>query len=154
MYSNQSRIRKKAMKGGFFPMMGAMGNPMELLQKFNPLSMLMGKGAVMPQYEYKGKGAVMPQYEYKGKGAVMPQYEYKGKGYTGGMSAGEFFNPMTSPLSPLSWASKIFGGGQSGGMMPKHKKKSTVRGQKVAQLMREKGMTLGQASKYLKSIGQ
>jgi hypothetical protein len=67
------------------------------------------------------------------------------------MSAGEFFNPMTSPLSPLSWASKMFGGGMVGG---KKKRAPSARGQKVAHLMRTQGMTLGQASKHLKNMGE
>ena len=150
MYSKRSGIRKKAMKGGFLPMfaplMGMMGNPMEMMQKMNPLNMLMGKGVVHPQYQYSGAGVVHPQYQYSGAGVVNPQYKYKG-----GMSAGEFFNPMTSPLSPLSWASKMFGGGQVGG---KKKRAPSARGQKVAHLMRTKGMTLGQASKHLKNMGE
>jgi hypothetical protein len=114
MYSKRSGIRNKAVKGGFLPMfapmMGMMGNPMEMMQKFNPMNMLMGKGVVHPQYQYSGAGVVNPQYQYKGGSVVHPQYQYKG-----GMSAGEFFNPMTSPLSPLSWAKSMFGGGQVGG---------------------------------------
>jgi len=152
MYSKRSGIRNKAMKGGFLPMfapmMGMMGNPMEMMGK------LMGKGVINPQYQYSGAGVVNPQYKYSGAGVVNPQYQYRG-----GMSAGEFFNPMTSPLSPLSWASKMFGGGQVGGgmvggKMPKNKKRSTVRGQKVAELMRSRGMTLGEASKHLKNMGE
>ena len=154
MYSKRSGIRKKAMKGGFLPMfaplMGMMGNPMEMMQKMNPLNMLMGKGVVHPQYQYSGAGVVHPQYQYSGAGVVHPQYKYKG-----GMSAGEFFNPMTSPLSPLSWASKMFGGGQvGGGQVGGKKKRSSARGQKVAHLMRTQGMTLGQASKHLKNMGE
>jgi hypothetical protein len=137
------------MKGGFLPMfapmLGMMGNPMEMMQKFNPMNMLMGKGVVHPQYQYSGTGVVHPQYKYSGAGVVHPQYQYKG-----GMSAGEFFNPMTSPLSPLSWAKSMFGGGQVGGK----KKRSSARGQKVAHLMRTQGMTLGEASKHLKNMGE
>jgi hypothetical protein len=148
MYSKRSSIRKKAMKGGFLPMfapmMGMMGNPMEMMGK------LMGRGVVQPQYQYQGAGVVQPQYQYQGAGVVQPQYKYKG-----GMSAGEFFNPMTSPLSPLSWAKKMFGGGQvGGGMVGGKKKRSSARGQKVAHLMRTQGMTLGQASKHLKNMGE
>ena len=143
MYSKRSGIRRKAVKGGFLPMfapmMGMMGNPMEMMGK------LMGRGVVNPQYQYSGAGVVQPQYKYSGAGVVNPQYQYKG-----GMSAGEFFNPMTSPLSPLSWASKMFGGGQVGGK----KKRSSARGQKVAHLMRTQGMTLGEASKHLKNMGE
>lgn len=152
MYSKrQNGIRRKAMKGGFFPMMGAMGNPMEMLQKFNPLSMLMGKGLVQPQYQYQGGSLVKPQYQYQGGALVQPQAQYKG-----GMDAATFFNPMTSPVSPLSWMSKMFGGGQVGGgqVGGKRKRAPSARGQKVAQLMRSQGMTLGEASKYLKSMGQ
>ena len=149
MYSKRSGIRNKAMKGGFLPMfapmMGMMGNPMEMMGK------LMGKGNVVhPQYQYSGGSVVHPQYQYKGGSVVHPQYQYKG-----GMSAGEFFNPMTSPLSPLSWASKMFGGGQvGGGMVGGKKKRSSARGQKVAHLMRTQGMTLGEASKHLKNMGE
>ena len=150
MYSKRSGIRKKAMKGGFFPMMGMMGNPMEMLQKMNPLNMLMGKGVVHPQYEYAGSGVVHPQYKYAGSGVVHPQYKYAGSGISGGMDAATFFNPLTSPVSPLSWVSKMFGGGMVGGK----KKRPSARGQKIAQLMRSQGMTLGQASKHLKSMGQ
>jgi hypothetical protein len=154
MYSKRSGIRRKAVKGGFLPMfapmMGMMGNPMEMIQKMNPLNMLMGKGVINPQYQYSGGSVVNPQYQYKGGAVVHPQYQYKG-----GMSAGEFFNPMTSPLSPLSWAKKMFGGGQvGGGMVGGKKKRSSVRGQKVAELMRTRGMTLGEASKHLKNMGE
>jgi hypothetical protein len=143
MYSKRSGIRKKAMKGGFLPMfapmMGMMGNPMEMMGK------LMGRGVVNPQYQYSGAGVVNPQYQYSGAGVVNPQYQYKG-----GMDAATFFNPMTSPLSPLSWAKSMFGMGQVGGK----KKRSNARGQKVAHLMRTQGMTLGQASKHLKNMGE
>lgn len=135
MYSKRSGIRKKAVKGGFLPfmapMMGAMGAS-------NPFKMLMGKGVVHPQYQYAGSGV------------VHPQYQYAGSGMSGGMDAATFFNPMTSPLSPLSWAKSMFGGGMVGGK----KKRSSARGQKIAHLMRSQGMTLGQASKHLKNIGE
>jgi hypothetical protein len=147
MYSKKSGIRRKAMRGGFFPgMMGMMGNPMEMLQKFNPMSMLMGKGVVNPQYQYSGGSVVNPQYQYRGGRVVNPQYQYRG-----GMDAATFFNPMTSPLSPISMFKNMFGMGQVGG---KKKRAPSARGQKVAQLMRSQGMTLGQASKHLKSMGQ
>jgi hypothetical protein len=62
---------------------------------------------------------------------------------------------MTSPLSPLSWAKKMFGGGQVGGGMVGGKRRgSSVRGQKIAHLMKTRGLTLGQASAYLKNNGQ
>lgn len=148
MYSKRSSIRKKAVKGGFLPfmapMMGAMGS-------MNPLKMLMGKGVVHPQYQYAGSGVVHPQYQYSGSGIVHPQYKYSGSGMVGGMDAATFFNPLTSPVSPLSWMSKMFGGGQVGG---KRKRAPSARGQKIAQLMKSQGMTLGQASKHLKSMGQ
>lgn len=141
MYSKrQGGIRRKAMKGGFFPMMGAMGNPMEMLQKFNPLNMLMGKGLVQPQYEYQGGSLVHPQYQYQGGALVQPQQKYQGGNFL------DFFNPAKSPMAPWNW-----GGGQVGG---KRKRAPSARGQKVAQLMRSQGMTLGEASKYLKSMGQ
>ena len=146
MYSKRSGIRKKAMKGGFLPMfaplMGMMGNPMEMMGK------LMGRGVVNPQYQYSGAGVVNPQYEYQG-GRSHPHHRSHHLHSKGGMSAGEFFNPMTSPLSPLSWAKSMFGMGQVGG-----KKRSSARGQKVAHLMRTQGMTLGQASKHLKNMGE
>jgi hypothetical protein len=148
MYSKRSGIRNKAVKGGFLPMfapmMGMMGNPMEMMGK------LMGRGVVNPQYQFSGAGVVNPNYQYRGSGVVHPNYQYRGSGMSGGMSAGEFFNPMTSPLSPLSWAKSMFGGGQVGGK----KKRSSARGQKVAHLMRTQGMTLGEASKHLKNMGE
>jgi hypothetical protein len=156
MYSKrQGGIRRKAVKGGFLPfmapMMGAMGS-------MNPFKMLMGKGVVQPQYQYQGGALVQPQYQYQGGALVQPQYQYKGgalvqpqQQYKGGMDAATFFNPLTSPVSPLSWMSKMFGGGMSGG---KRKRAPSARGQKVAHLMRTQGMTLGQASKFLKSRGE
>lgn len=119
---------KKQMRekvGGFFPMMNMMGNPMEMFGK------LMGRGVVHPNYQYRGSGM------------------------SGGMDAATFFNPMTSPLSPLSWAKKMFGGGQVGGGMVGGKRRgSSVRGQKIAHLMKTRGMSLGEASAYLKNNGQ
>jgi hypothetical protein len=100
---------------------------------------------------------VNPQYEYQGGRShhLHPRHPHHPHHHPhhlhpkGGMSAGEFFNPMTSPLSPLSWAKSMFGMGQVGG-----KKRSSARGQKVAHLMRTQGMTLGQASKHLKNMGE
>jgi hypothetical protein len=45
----------------------------------------------------------------------------------------------------------MFGLGQVGG---KRKRAPSVRGQKVAHLMRTKGMTLPEASRHLKQMGQ
>jgi hypothetical protein len=47
------------------------------------------------------------------------------------------------------------GNGRSGGRkaMPKEAKKSSQRGQMISRLMKEHGMTLGQASKHLKEHG-
>lgn len=142
MYSKKRSIEKK-MKGGFLPFLAPMMNMM------NPMGMMgkmMGKGVVNPRYSYEGSGVVNPRYSYEGSGVVNPRSSYQG-----GMDAATFFNPMTSPLSPLAWASKMFGGGQVGG---KRKRAPSVRGQKVAHLMRTKGMTLPEASRHLKQMGQ
>jgi hypothetical protein len=134
MYSNKKQMREKV--GGFLPMfapmMSMMGNPMEMMGK------LMGRGVVHPNYQYRGSGV------------VHPNYQYRGSGMSGGMDAATFFNPMTSPLSPLSWAKKMFGMGQVGGK----RRGTSVRGQKIAHLMKTRGLTLGQASAYLKNNGQ
>lgn len=137
MYSQQKQIRRKAVKGGFLPMfapmMGMMGNPMQMMGK------LMGRGVVHPQNTYHGSGV------------VHPQNTYHGSGMTGGMDAATFFNPMTSPVSPISWLSKMFGGGQVGG---KRKKRApSARNQAISHLMKTKGMTLGGASRYIKENG-
>ena len=142
MYSKRRSIEKK-MKGGFLPFMAPM---MNMMNPMNMLGKMMGKGVVNPRYSYEGSGVVNPRYSYEGSGVVNPRYSYQG-----GMDAATFFNPMTSPVSPISWLSKMFGGGQVGG---KKKRAPSARGQKVAQLMRTQGMTLGQASKHLKSMGQ
>jgi len=146
MYSNKQQMRKK-IHGGFLPMlapmMGMMGNPMEMLQKMNPLNMLMGKGVVHPNYQYRGSGVVHPNYQYRGSGVVHPNYQYKGSGMSGGNFL-DFFNPAKSPMAPWNW-----GGGQVGGK----KRGSSVRGQKIAHLMKTRGLTLGQASAYLKNHG-
>jgi hypothetical protein len=146
MYSNKKQMREKV--GGFLPMfapmMSMMGNPMEMMGK------LMGRGVVHPNYQYRGSGVVHPNYQYRGSGVVHPNYQYRGSGMSGGMDAATFFNPMTSPLSPLSWAKKMFGMGQVGGK----RRGTSVRGQKIAHLMKTRGLTLGQASAYLKNNGQ
>ena len=139
MYSNKKQMREKV--GGFLPMfapmMSMMGNPMEMMGKM------------------MGRGVVHPNYQYRGSGVVHPNYQYRGSGMSGGMDAATFFNPMTSPLSPLSWAKKMFGGGQVGGGMVGGKRRgSSVRGQKIAHLMKTRGMSLGEASAYLKNNGQ
>jgi hypothetical protein len=149
MYSNKKQMREKV--GGFLPMLGMMGNPMEMFQKMNPLNMLMGKGVVHPNYQYRGSGVVHPNYQYRGSGVVHPNYQYRGSGMTGGMDAATFFNPMTSPLSPISMFKNMFGLGQVGG---KQKRGKSARGQKIAHLMKTRGMSLGQASAYLKNSGQ
>jgi hypothetical protein len=151
MYSNKKQMREKV--GGFLPMlapmMGMMGNPMEMMGK------MFGRGVVHPNYQYRGSGVVHPNYQYRGSGVVHPNYQYRGSGMSGGMDAATFFNPMTSPLSPLSWAKKMFGGGQVGGGMVGGKRRgSSVRGQKIAHLMKTRGMSLGEASAYLKNNGQ
>lgn len=138
MYSNKQQMRKKV-RGGFLPllagpMMGMMGNPMEMFQKSNPLSMLMGRGVVHPQTRYYGSG-----------GVVHPQYQYNGSGMSGGNFL-DFFNPVKSPMAPWNW-----GGGQVGG---KKRRGTSARGQKIAHLMKTRGLTLGQASAYLKNNGQ
>jgi hypothetical protein len=47
------------------------------------------------------------------------------------------------------------GGGRAGGAAPMEKaaKKSSQRGQMISKLMKEQGMTLGEASKHLKEHG-
>ena len=136
MYSNKKQMRDKVKRGGFLPMfapmMSMMGNPMEMMGKM------------------MGRGVVHPNYQYRGSGVVHPNYQYRGSGMSGGMDAATFFNPMTSPLSPLSWAKKMFGGGQVGGK----RRGSSVRGQKIAHLMKTRGMSLGEASAYLKNNKQ
>jgi len=156
MYSKRSGIRQKAMKGGFLPMfapmMGMMGNPMEMLQKMNPMNMLMGKGVVNSQYPYHGAGVVNNQ-----------------KQYHGGMDAATFFNPMTSPLSPISMFKNMFGLGQVGGRRKKaaaaaaggcdakkfivQKKLSRAqRGARIKQIMRDYKVGMIKASQILKSM--
>ena len=156
MYSKRSGIRQKAMKGGFLPMfapmMGMMGNPMEMLQKMNPMNMLMGKGVVNSQYPYQGKGVVNNQQQYHG-----------------GMDAATFFNPMTSPLSPISMFKNMFGLGQVGGRRKKtaaaaaggcdakqftvQKKLSRAqRGARIKQIMRDYKVGMIKASQILKSM--
>ena len=130
MYSKKRSIEKK-MKGGFLPFLAPM---MSMMNPMGMMGKMMGKGVVNPRYSYEGSGVVNPRSSYQG-----------------GMDAATFFNPMTSPLSPLAWASKMFGGGQVGG---KRKRAPSVRGQKVAHLMRTKGMTLPEASRHLKQMGQ
>lgn len=147
MYSKRRSIEKK-MKGGFLPFMAPM---MNMMNPMNMLGKMMGKGVVNPRYSYEGSGVVNPRYSYQGAGVVNPRYSYEGSGMSGGMDAATFFNPMTSPLSPISMFKNMFGLGQVGG---KRKRAPSARGQKIAQLMRTKGMTLGQASKHLKSMGQ
>jgi len=168
MYSKRSGIRQKAMKGGFLPMfapmMGMMGNPMEMMQKMNPLNMLMGKGVVNSQYPYHGAGVVNSQYPYHGAGVVNNQ-----KQYHGGMDAATFFNPMTSPLSPISMFKNMFGLGQVGGRRKKtaaaaaggcdanqfivQKKLSRAqRGARIKQIMRDYKVGMIKASQILKSM--
>lgn len=142
MYSKKRSIEKK-MKGGFLPFLAPM---MSMMNPMGMMGKMMGKGVVNPRYSYEGSGVVNPRYSYEGSGVVNPRSSYQG-----GMDAATFFNPMTSPLSPLAWASKMFGGGQVGG---KRKRAPSVRGQKVAHLMRTKGMTLPEASRHLKQMGQ
>jgi len=66
------------------------------------------------------------------------------------------FQPELAPLAAASYAAdKAFGGVRSGGMTQHRKKsvghaKNQARGALIRQLIRENGMTLGQASSYIK----
>ena len=135
-----------------------------------------GHGVTHPQQNYYGSGVIHPQLNYYGSGMSggaiplgggMSGGMSHGMGMSGGMSHGmgmsggmrhgagmsggnaflDFFNPLKSPLSPISWFS---GKGQVGG---KRKRAPSARGQKIAHLMRTQNMTLGQASKHLKQMG-
>jgi hypothetical protein len=142
MYSKKRSIEKK-MKGGFLPFLAPM---MSMMNPMGMMGKMMGKGVVNPRYSYEGSGVVNPRYSYEGSGVVNPRSSYQG-----GMDAATFFNPMTSPLSPITMFKGMFGLGQVGG---KRKRAPSVRGQKVAHLMRTKGMTLPEASRHLKQMGQ
>jgi hypothetical protein len=161
MYSKRSGIRQKAMKGGFLPMMGMMGNPMEMVGK---MMGMMVRGVVNSQYPYHGAGVVNSQYPYQGKGVVNNQQQYHG-----GMDAATFFNPMTSPLSPISMFKNMFGLGQVGGRRKKtaaaaaggcdakqftvQKKLSRAqRGARIKQIMRDYKVGMIKASQILKSM--
>jgi hypothetical protein len=150
--------KRRTKRGGAIPG----GNLMSL---FNPLSMLgLGAGVVKGNRKYKGGGVVNSQANYEGGamnpmsmamsmfnplamlgsmgrgqmggGVVNSQADYKGGGIGDSMGIPRWIN----------W----FGIGKK----PRAKRGPSARGQKISNLMRTKGMTLGEASKYLKQHGE
>ena len=155
--------RGRKAKGGAIPG----GNLMSL---FNPLSML-GLGAGM-----SGGGVVNSTRKYRGGGVVNSQANYEGGAMNPMSMAMSMFNPlaMLGGLGSGQMGGGVvnsqanFEGGGIGdsmgiprwinwfgiGKKPKTKRAPSARGQKISKLMREKGMTLGEASKYLKQHGE
>jgi hypothetical protein len=120
---------------------GAGFNPMSMLSgMFNPMSMLsgmmpgMGSG-VRKQRIRRGGGVVNSLADYEGGGVVNSLADYEGGGIGDSLGIPRWIN----------W----FGIGKK----PKSKRAPSARGQMISKLMREKGMSLGEASKYLKQQG-
>ena len=111
---------------------GGQMNPLSMaMSMFNPLAMLgsMGRGQM-------GGGVVNSLGKYEGGGVVNSMANYEGGGIGDKMGVPRWMN----------W----FGIGKK----PKTKRAPSARGQKISKLMKEKGMTLGEASKYLKQHGE
>lgn len=99
---------------------------------------LKGSGVVERTRNYEGSGVVERTRNYEGSGVVERTRKYEGSG---------FITDLLNSVNPL----KLVGLGKKKKV---HKKKGTsMRGQKVAELMRSKGLSLGEASKELKKMG-
>jgi hypothetical protein len=95
----------------------------------NPMSMAMSMFNPLAMLGGLGSGQM-------GGGVVNSQANYEGGGIGDSMGVPRWIN----------W----FGIGKK----PKTKRAPSARGQKISKLMKEKGMTLGEASKYLKQHGE
>jgi hypothetical protein len=118
---------------------GGMFNPLSMLTgMFNPMSMLSGMMPKMGQGKRRtkrGAGVVNSLADYRGAGVTNSVADYRGAGIGDSLGIPRWIN----------W----FGIGKK----PRAKRGPSARGQKISQLMKSKGMTLGEASKYLKQHG-
>jgi hypothetical protein len=123
--------RKKARK----PRGGAVVNKVSDYEggAFNPLSAIIGMMNPLGLLGMAGNGR--RQRKPRGGAVVNKVSDYEGGGMTG----------LFDWLGPLNMLGL--------GKMKKPKRAPTARGMAVSKLMREKGMTLGEASKYLKQHG-
>jgi hypothetical protein len=97
---------------------------------------LKGSGVVERTRNYEGSGVVERTRNYEGSGVAQRTRKYEGAG-----PITDFFN-MINPLQLVGLGKK-----------KKMKRGTSMRGRKIAELMKSKGLSLGQASKELKNMG-
>lgn len=97
---------------------------------------LKGSGVVERTRNYEGSGVVERTRNYEGSGVAQRTRKYEGAG-----PITDFFN-MINPLQLVGLGKK-----------KRMKRGTSMRGRKIAELMRSKGLSLGQASRELKNMG-
>ena len=107
------------------------------------LNTLYGMGAYKKSHPYyhhymalKGSGVAERTRSYEGSGVAERTRNYEGSG-----PITDFFN-MINPLQLVGLGKK-----------KRMKRGTSMRGRKIAELMRSKGLSLGQASRELKNMG-
>jgi hypothetical protein len=122
--------------GGALNTLRSMGANKKSHPYYHHYMALKGSGVAERTRNYEGSGVAERTRSYEGSGVAERTRNYEGAG-----PITDFFN-MINPLQLVGLGKK-----------KRMKRGTSMRGRKVAELMRSKGLTLGQASKELKSMG-
>jgi hypothetical protein len=172
--SSSPKSPKKMMGAGFFDDIGMVGDLMS--QSFKRMfggagcdsddeSKMYGSGRKMPKVKGAGGGVQQLAHARMSSGGLPGAARSGSDVPPGGVAPVAYGNPPQAPksfarndvmLDRASRGAPLSGSGAAGagaGLAGGAASKRSERGRKIAMIMREKGMTLGQASAYLKKHG-